>query len=98
MAMGKSNDPRASRYSRLGVGKQEVAKASWEEADPDALWRAIIAATEAGDAIMLGKTRDGGALVLTILSGNDRVKQYAHDAEEIAELLREVRAAAEDAQ
>lgn len=96
MGVGKSRDPRASRYSRLSVDKGPSAKASWEEADADALWRAVTAATDAGDAVMFGKTRDGGAVVLTVLSGDDRIRSYAHDASEIAELLKGLRAAAED--
>lgn len=96
MALGKSNDPRASRYSRVGAPKPEAAKASWEDADADTLWRTIQEVTSQGDAIMFGLTRDGGAVVLTVLSGDERVKQYATGEEEIAALLQLVREAAQD--
>lgn len=96
MAVGKSNDPRASRYSRVGAAKPEAAKASWEDADQETLWRTIQEVTAQGDAIMFGLTRDGGAVVLTVLSGDERVKQYATGEEEIAALLRLVREAAQD--
>jgi hypothetical protein len=69
--------------------------ATWEEADAETLWRAIAAVTDAGDAIMFGRTRDEGAVVLTLLSGDERIRQYATGVEEIAELLRAVRESVE---
>lgn len=41
---------------------------------------------------MFGKTRDGGAVVVIIMSNDDRLKYYATGAEEIATLLHEIRA------
>lgn len=37
----------------------------------------------AGCAIMLGRTRDGGALVLTILDGDDRYRTYCANNSEL---------------
>jgi hypothetical protein len=37
----------------------------------------------AGCAIMLGRTRDGGALVLTILDGDDRYRTYCANNTEL---------------
>jgi hypothetical protein len=54
--------------------------------------------TDAGDLISFSKTRDGGAVVLYIRSAEGDVKQYAHTAEEIAELLAIVRASVEDSE
>lgn len=39
--------------------------------------------TSAGCAIMLGRTRDGGALVLTVLDGDDRYRTYCSDNTEL---------------
>lgn len=84
----------ASRYARLGDAPRAQVKATWEDADADQLWRAIYEVTNTGDALMFSLTRDGGAVVLTVLAGDERVRQYATGEEEIAKLLTLVREAA----
>ena len=98
MGVGKQGNGGAGRYSRLGVAKPAVDKATWEDSDPDKLWKTIIAATNAGDALTFAKTRDGGAVVLVIMSGDDRQKHYATGETELNTLLDEIRAIAEDAE
>ena len=75
----------------LAIVGGAAEKASWEDADQEELWRTIIAVTEAGDALTLSKTMDGGAVSLTILSGSERIRNYAHGADEIADLLARIR-------
>ena len=41
----------------------------------------------AGCAIMLGHTRDGGALVCTVLDGPDRHRSYASNEQELDEMM-----------
>lgn len=91
MAVGKQTGAASSRYQRLSDSAARQELASWEDADPDELWRTITAIVNAGDAVTLGRTRDGGALSLVILSGDDRVRRYAHGADEVEQLLREIR-------
>lgn len=91
MAGGKSGAGGAGRYDRIARRPARAASATWEDADADTLWRAVCEVTAAGDALTLSITRDGGAVVLTVLSGDERIRQYAHDAAEIAELLQLVR-------
>jgi len=95
MAGRSLSGPRGSRYANLGTRNQSAPKASWEEANAEDLWRTIYQVTNSGDALMFGLTRDGGAVVLTVLSGDDRTKAYATGEEEIANLLADVRAAVE---
>lgn len=95
MAGGQRPDPRGSRYARLGTRQEVSAKATWEDANADDLWRTVYQVTNSGDAIMFSRTRDGGAVVLTVLSGDDRQKAYATGEEEVASLLADVRAACE---
>jgi len=87
--------PTGSRYARLANDSPRKEAASWEDADAQDLWRTISEVTSAGDALMFGRTRDGGALVLTVLSGDERVRNYATGAEEVAALLARVREAVE---
>lgn len=97
MGVAKQGNPRNGRYGRVGASKPASSVASWEDAEPDDLWKTIIAVTNAGDALTLAKTRDGGAVALTVMDGDDRLKYYATGEAEVKTLLAEIRASAEDA-
>lgn len=49
-----------------------------------------------GAAIMLGATRDGGALVITILDGDQRHRTYCSDDREMDNAVESIRAAYSD--
>lgn len=49
----------------------------------------------AGAAVMLGATRDGGALVITILDGDQRHRTYCTDEHELTSALASMEAAYE---
>jgi len=51
------------------------------------LGRALDAVLKAGCAFMVGRTRDEGALVLTILDGDDRHRTYCSSEEELDEAI-----------
>lgn len=53
---------------------------TWACLDAQLLRDAICAVTARGDALMLGITSDGGAGVLTVLTGKERVKVYVDGA------------------
>jgi|SRR6185369_6937882 len=57
-----------------GGGPEEVA--SWEDADWSQIARFVIDFTEAGGAVMLGKSRDGFALNLMLLHEGQRVTRW----------------------
>jgi len=52
-------------------------------ADCGSLGGALDCVLRVGCAVMLGHTRDGGALVITILDGNDRHRTYCADEREL---------------
>jgi hypothetical protein len=62
----------------------------WAEVDQSLLAQAVCEITRDGDAILLGSTRDGNSLVLTVCSGDQRIKFYATSADEANSTLREV--------
>lgn len=95
MAVGKPNGANQSRYGSVSRGPSLQDLASWEDADQEELWRTVTAIVNAGDAVTLGRTRDGGALSLVILSGDERIRRYARGAEELSALLREIRTSLE---
>ena len=59
--------------------------------DPLVLRAAIYAVIASGAAVQFSCTRDFGALVVTVLDGNDRHKQYPTDAQEIAQCVEDLR-------
>jgi len=64
------------------VGRGDKGKAPELSACAD-IGRACDRVLAMGCAIMLGHTRDGGALVITILDGNDRHRTYCADEREL---------------
>lgn len=48
---------------------------------------AIDAVIDEGDAIIISRTSDGGAIAVTILTGQDRVKEYAGDQLELDRII-----------
>lgn len=97
MGVGKQGNASNGKYSRSRLAKPAVAVATWEDSAPDDLWKTIIAVTNAGDALTLAKTRDGGAVALTVMDGDSREKFYATGEAEITALLADIRASAEEA-
>lgn len=91
VALGKPQRNNTSRYARVSDAKPLSNPATWEDADPHDLWKTIVAITDAGDGVTLARTRDGGAISLVILSGDERIRKYARGEEDTATLLREIR-------
>jgi hypothetical protein len=46
--------------------------------------------TRSGDALVIGRTRDGGAISITVISGDDREKLYASTDDELAAVITEL--------
>lgn len=80
----------ASKSRLMNLALQNKVRVSWAEVDNQLLRDAIVACTDHGAAIMLGRTSDGGALSCIILDGDNKVKQYPNSVESAEELLREV--------
>lgn len=76
----------SGKWSKYTQKKAEV-EADWSKVDMPTLFGAIVAITNAGGALLLGKTRDGGALVITVCEGDERAKFYATTREEAHEHL-----------
>lgn len=79
-----------SRYAGASRSSQASQPIGWDEVDPNAIAALVSATTNAGDALIFGRTSDGGALSLTILSGNDKHREYWNDPEAATEGLRQL--------
>lgn len=92
--MGTDNGPRIRPNNRRpaeavkrNLASRPRSSVSWEEVKNQLLRDCICAVTGAGAAIMLGRTSDGGALSITVLDGEQRVKEYPHDVEDAESTL-----------
>lgn len=47
---------------------------------------------DSGDALLIGLTRDGGTVVITVISGDERQKWYARSYSELNDHLTEIKA------
>jgi hypothetical protein len=89
---GDSNGQRpttlASRFGGPASGDRIRINVGWVDANPLELLDAVRGCVDSGDAILFGRTSDGGALVITILSGDERRKFYPDDADSVGAALR----------
>jgi hypothetical protein len=72
--------PKPSRWADV-TEPHPTTRVKWEQVTGSLIWELIAVATAEGDAVMLGASRDGGTLVLTVMSGNERPKFYATTAQ-----------------
>jgi hypothetical protein len=77
--------------------KKTVEQVAWDECNSALIATAVCEVTRGGDALLFGATRDGGALVLTVCSGDERVKFYANAPEEMDTHLENIIATAKSA-
>lgn len=79
---------------RFGQPEQKASgdwRVSYGGADTKLLHLVIAAVVDNGDALVFGRTRDGGAVVLTILSGDEKHKFYSTNNGELADNLNLIR-------
>lgn len=74
-----SGSGKRSKY----LPRQVKGNVSWDEIDPVLLIATITALVGDGCALLIGATRDGGALALTICDGEERIKYYATSFQEM---------------
>lgn len=88
--MPNHQDPRDKRRPGAYSGVFSLGRAgslSISQTAPEILRDAIDAVVQRGDAILFGRTSDGGALSIRILSDGATDCWYPADASELAELL-----------
>src|SRR5688500_13738962 len=87
-------NPAVSKYERLSEANAANA-VSWEEVHGPFIKGAVVAASEDGCALILGKTSDGGALSLTLLGPGAPVKRWFKTRESAESFLQELIATAD---
>jgi hypothetical protein len=60
---------------------------SWSASGTDSIKSLVVGITDSGNACMFSRTMDGSALVLSIFSGNEKVKEYITEPGDIVSLF-----------
>ena len=84
----RPNNPATNGQRQRKAGPRPRAIVSWSEIDNQVLRDAIVSVCDNGAAIILGKTTDGGALSITVLDGNDKIREWPHSIEDTENTLR----------
>jgi len=86
--MAKSKKEVQAAQARFkGVKKDSTnePKLYFTDVDANELAFAVASVVSAGDAVVLGRSRDGGALCITILAGDDKTRLWSASAFELSE-------------
>jgi hypothetical protein len=95
--MARDNEPGMTpkRKGTSGSGKwtkykarENSGDADWSKVDEALLLAALVTVTKEGAALLFSRTKDGGALCLTLCDGDDRMKLYGRTREEMNDHLR----------
>lgn len=70
---------------RDGPYKQQrsIMKASWAMAGETSLSSFIVKCTDLGWTVCLSQTQDGSSLSLTLMAGNEKIKEYIHAKDDL---------------
>ena len=60
---------------------------TWRAAGTESLHSVVAGVTDSGNAIMFSTTLDASALVLSVYSGNNKIKEYVTDPGDIPALF-----------
>lgn len=78
----------AKEPTQKGTWRKKLHKViSWSSANADSIKSAVVGVTDSGGAILFSATRDGGALVLSVYSGEETAKEYVTEQGDISALL-----------
>lgn len=78
---GTKSKPAIRPNGRYGDG------VSYADVPAELVHSIVKAVASAGGAMMFGQTRDGGAFSLCVLMGDEKIKEYPRDADEIRRFL-----------
>lgn len=67
--------------------KSDRKSISWNGGPPESMRDAIARITDSGAAVLFSRTTDGGALVIQVLAGQERSKEYITEPGDIVPCL-----------
>lgn len=78
---------RSSGLLQFRTNRSAAIEVFYGQIEAEKLRLVIDTVTRSGGAIMFGRTSDGGAFSVCVLSGADKLKEYPHTPEELQELI-----------
>jgi ribosomal protein L31 len=88
-----SGSGKMTRYAR----RRADSGVRWKDVEPAAIGECVQAVCAVGDAVLFSSTSDGGAIVITVCSGEHRFKYYATSKAEAEAHLADIENTATDA-
>jgi hypothetical protein len=82
------NPKRPGGSKQRPIRPREIHTADWSEVQNQAIRDVVVAVTHAGAAIMFGRTSDKGAFSITVLDGDERIREWPHTVEECESTIR----------
>lgn len=79
-------EPNSNGPTRLRP--RQRSSISWNEVDTQLLRDTVCAVCDAGAAILLSRTSDGGAFSITVMDGNERIREYPNSIEDAESVCR----------
>jgi len=76
---------------RTVTKRYSTHSASYDECDNQVLRDAVVSVTNAGAAILFGRTSDGGAFSIQVYDGQERIREWPHSTEELESVLKWLR-------
>lgn len=73
--------------NQSGHWRKQHKSLSWSAAGTESLHSLVAGITNSGNAVMFSRTLDGSALVLSVFSGDERVKEYVTEPGDIVPLF-----------
>lgn len=96
MPSSRSNRGKATGSRYGGSAKGSPGKSvSYGDIAPEVLHRAVVAVTSAGDAITFGRTSEGGAYYVGVLSDGQLEKWYEDGVDSVQDALVDIALAGE---
>src|SRR5689334_15004130 len=84
------NEPNSSgraASAARGYSQRPRSSVDWDQIDQSRIGLLVHAVTKPGAAIMFGRTSDGGALSVTVLDGDNRIREWPRSAEDFEALF-----------
>lgn len=83
----QANFGRSAGTSGTMYGRRKRSEIAWGSLDTNEVGRWVARVCDSGYGLVLGRTNDGGALSVTILDGDQRIREYPSSVEDFADFV-----------
>lgn len=85
-------EPKKIYTFRDGPYKSQTRKVqiSWSSLGETSMHAFVSQVTELGYTVCFSRTKDGSSLSLTVMAGNEKIKEYIHPGDDILNIVRSI--------